>query len=174
MSLEEQLRSLFSSGSVVVLGMGNELRADDGAGTVLARRLLGSLNSNQRITIISAGSSPENYLGSILAAKPDAVVLIDAAESGGAAGEVSLHDAESLSATRPSTHSLSPSLLMKMLSLSSGKKILLLAIQPKSLALGDEMSPEVNGAIDRLEEIIVRAVRESERDSSFCEKDAAE
>ena len=157
MSLEEELRALFSSGSVVVLGMGNELRADDGAGTVLARRLLGALNSNNRVTIISSGSSPENYLGSILAAQPDTVVLVDAAESGGSAGEVSLHDAESLSAARPSTHSLSPSLLMKMLSLSSGKKIRLLAIQPKSLALGGEMSPEVRGAMDWLEMVIVKA-----------------
>lgn len=173
MNLEEELRSVFSSGSVVVLGLGNDLRADDGAGTVLARRLLRALNSSRRVTIVSAGSSPENYLGGIMAARPDAVVLVDAADWGAGAGEISLLDADSLSASRPSTHSISPSLLMKMLSLSSGGKILLLAIQPKTLALGGEMSPEVEGAIARLEEILVDAVKETERRPASCRKGSA-
>ena len=59
MKFEKELRSLLS-GNAVILGMGNELKADDGAGVVLARRLIADLNSSKRITIISAGSSPEN------------------------------------------------------------------------------------------------------------------
>ncbi|MDP8247193.1 MAG: hydrogenase maturation protease [Candidatus Tritonobacter lacicola] len=165
MKFEKELRSLLS-GNAVILGMGNELKADDGAGVVLARRLIADLNSSKRITIISAGSSPENYIRNILAAEPDAIIFIDAADTGGSPGKISLHGAGSLLPSPPSTHSISPGMIMKMLSFSSQSKIRLLAIQPKTLALNGGISPEVERSINWLEKTIVEAVKNSQRDLS--------
>ena len=64
---------LHLSGKVVILGIGNTLRSDDGIGSILASRL----ESKVPHIVYDSSSSPENYLGKIAKEKPDTILFVD-------------------------------------------------------------------------------------------------
>ncbi len=144
-------------GKVVILGMGNTLRSDDGIGSILASRL----KDKVPYIVYDAGQSPENYLGKIVSEKPDNVVIIDAVDSGARPGECRLIEAEDLkTANLFSTHNASVLLTTNYLQNNLKLDIIILIIQPKSIAFGDSLSPEAAGALDRLEELFIEAAEE--------------
>ena len=59
----------------VLLAIGNPLRGDDAVGPCLAARLQGKVAA----TIVDAGDVPENYVDVVAAARPQVIVLVDAA-----------------------------------------------------------------------------------------------
>lgn len=135
-------------GKVVILGIGNTLHGDDGAGSILAQRL----KDKVPFIVWDAGTVPENFLEKIVREKPDNIVIVDAADFGGAAGEFRVLDAEEVKTTNLfSTHNGSISLLITYLEESLKSEMLVLAIQPKTIALADDLSQEVESTIDKLE-----------------------
>ncbi len=62
----------------VVIGIGNDLRGDDGAGLIAARDLAAATGS----PLILAGEVPENYLDVVRGHVPDWVLLVDATDFG--------------------------------------------------------------------------------------------
>ncbi|MBU1124519.1 MAG: hydrogenase maturation protease, partial [Candidatus Omnitrophica bacterium] len=60
-------------GKTVIVGIGNTLRSDDGAGSLLAARI----KDKTSFQVFDTGSSPENYLGKIIREKPDTIILVD-------------------------------------------------------------------------------------------------
>jgi hydrogenase 3 maturation protease len=141
---------LHLSGKVLILGIGNTLRSDDGIGSILAVRIQGKVPH----IVYDAGSSPENYLGKIIKDKPDTILLIDAVDFGGKAGEIRMLEGEDIQTVNFfSTHDASISLAIDYLKKSLGKvDIFILAIQPKVLAFGDKLSPEITGTLKEIEE----------------------
>lgn len=136
-------------GKVIVLGIGNRLRSDDGVGPVLAARL----EDKGNFTVYDCGMSPENYLEKVIREKPDSVVLIDAVDFGGKPGEFKiLQPAEIKTVNFFTTHNASISLAINYLQNNLKVDIIILIIQPKSIVLGEELSPEVARALDKLEE----------------------
>lgn len=133
---------------VIILGMGNVLRSDDGAGSILASRL----KDKVPFTVFDTGSSPENYLGKIIKEQPDNIVIIDAADFGGKPGEFSLFEGTQLKTYNLfSTHNASISLTINYLQNNLKVDIIVLIIQPKGISLGDELSMEVQETLNRLE-----------------------
>jgi len=51
-------------------------------------------------------------------------------------------------------------LLSRYLERELGAKVMLLGIQPKSLELGDEVSPEVRSSVERLEALLAKVLEE--------------
>jgi hydrogenase 3 maturation protease len=146
MSLEHLKEHL--SGKVVILGMGNTLRCDDGAGSLLACRIKDKLS----FIVYDAGSSPENYLGKIIKDNPATVVIIDAADLGLGAGEFQVLEPENLATTNLfSTHNSSLSLIINYLQSHLKADIILLIIQPQNLSFGDNLSPAVSDTLTKLE-----------------------
>ena len=146
MSLEHLKEHL--SGRVVILGMGNTLRCDDGAGSLLACRIKDKLS----FIVYDAGSSPENYLGKIIKDNPATVVIIDAADLGLGAGEFQVLEPENLTTTTLfSTHNSSLSLIINYLQSHLKADIILLIIQPQNLSFGDNLSPAVSDTLTKLE-----------------------
>ena len=146
----ETLTHLFShlKGKVGVLGIGNTLRSDDGVGSLLAVRI----KEKVRFTVYDAGSSPENYLGKIIKDNPGTVLIIDAVDSGGQPGNFRIWEKEEFKTVNLfSTHNASLSLTINYLQSHIKADILILGIQPKTLAFGDILSPEVHGALTQLE-----------------------
>ncbi len=78
----EQLRERLQGKRTLILGIGNSMRGDDGVGPALIERLQGKVSA----TLIDGGEVPENYLGPIEAAGPEAVLIVDAADLKAAAG----------------------------------------------------------------------------------------
>lgn len=132
---------------MIILGIGNTLRSDDGAGSVLASRI----KDNVPFLVWDAGLNPENYLNRIIKEKPDNLVIIDAADFGGKAGEFRISEAQDIETTNLfSTHNASLSLLINYLQSNIKTNIIVIIIQPKTIQLGDTLSPEVSATLDSL------------------------
>ena len=146
----EQLRDRLSGKRVVILGVGNPLRGDDGAGPALIERLLGKVDA----TLIDAGDVPENYLGPVEAARPQVVLIVDAALFGANPGDIALVEIEELAGSNISTHNSSLALVARVIGSMTGAEVLLLAIQPETISFGAPLSPSVIKALDYLEGLL--------------------
>jgi len=132
-------------GRVAIVGIGNTLRGDDGVGPYIANALK---STRIDVLILDAGSTPENYLGKIVKFKPDMVLLIDALELGGKAGEYRITGAAKLKDTTLSTHNFSSKLLIDYLKEEADADVFMLGIQPESIKLGEGLSDDVKKTAD--------------------------
>lgn len=150
-------------GSVVVMGIGNPDRGDDGVGVRVAGLMAetlrcGALPNGRRVTVLMAEEVPESWVGPAVAARPDTVLLVDAAEMGAEPGSAALLEPEDLPAGATFTHRTPLSLLSTYLRRETGARVLLLAVQPLSVAWDDAMSPEVEAAAAHLAGILASAL----------------
>ncbi|MDA3940145.1 MAG: hydrogenase maturation protease [Spirochaetia bacterium] len=141
-------------GKVVIVGIGNVLKGDDGLGPILSERLKTILD----ISCINAGSAPENYIGKIVKELPDTVLFIDAAHLGRPAGSFDILESNELMNTGLSTHDVSPGFYLEMLESQIPGRIFLLGIQPEQTAFGIGLSPIVSKTLDLLQEQIIEII----------------
>lgn len=143
----EELKSKLK-GKVIILGMGNTLRSDDGVGSILASRLRDKIS----FEVFDVALSPENYLEKIIKEKPDTIIVIDAADFGGLPGEFKVLEAKDIKTTNFfSTHNASISLVINYLQSHLKVDIIILIIQPKTIIFGDKLSQEIAKSINILE-----------------------
>ena len=135
-----------AGGKVVVVGIGNTLRADDGAGSLVAERL----RERYPDVVFDAAQAPENYLAPIRRADPDVVVLVDAADFGGSPGEVRAATPEDIDGLMMGTHAAPLSMFMRVLKDKTGADVMLLAVQAATTTLGADMTREVADAVGNL------------------------
>ncbi|MCK4409436.1 MAG: hydrogenase maturation protease [Candidatus Eisenbacteria sp.] len=135
-----------AKGKVIVVGIGNTLRADDGAGSLVAERL----RERHPDVVFDAAQAPENYLAPIRRADPDVVVLVDAADFEGSPGEVRLATAEDVEGLMMGTHAAPLSMFMRVLGHETGADVRLVAVQVATTTLGASLTHEVADAIDHL------------------------
>jgi hydrogenase maturation protease HycI len=150
---------------LAVVGIGHELRGDDAAGVLVARRLIEMLVSrnsfaergdgfilcsSEGLLIVNAGPAPENCTGLLRRFAPDFVLLVDAAQMGVASGEVRWLEWEEIPRSGVWTHSLSLRLLADYLMAELGCEVVLIGIQPVADAFGAPLSPEVQRAVELL------------------------
>ncbi len=136
------------NGKVVVLGMGNILRSDDGIGSILASRI----KDKVPYIVYDGGNIPENYLGKIVKEKPDNIVIIDAVDFDSQPGDFRVLESQDIKTTNLFfTHNASLSLVINYLQTNLEVNIITLIIQPKSIALEDKLSVEVNETLRKLE-----------------------
>ncbi len=133
-------------GRVCVLGIGNRLAGDDGAGSAVAEQLAGRVAAR----VIDGGIAPENHLERVVREKPDAILLIDAVDFGGAPGSLRVLDARDLGPGGLSTHATSLGLIREYLSARSPARAALVGIQPGRLQLGEALSDEVARSVGAL------------------------
>lgn len=136
-------------GTVVVIGMGNRLRSDDGIGSIVAEQL----HTRGTVTVFDAGVNLENYHGKIVALQPDRLIIVDAVDFGGSPGEIRILPARTIETVNLfSTHNVSISLFIHYVQSAISADIIILAVQPKSLVFGETLSPEVAQAARTIEE----------------------
>lgn len=149
--LLEELQAVID-GKVVVLGVGNTMRADDGAGCLVAGRLAEAYPERA----FDVGQTPENYVGPIRRAEPGTLVFVDAADFGGVAGEIELVTPDHISGLMIGTHSAPLGLFMKALSEDMGCGAHLVAIQAVDTTLGGEPTPGVVLAIEAVTGVLLQ------------------
>ncbi|HEX7485949.1 MAG TPA: hydrogenase 3 maturation endopeptidase HyCI [Vicinamibacterales bacterium] len=135
---------------VAVLGVGNDMNGDDGAGVCVVRALAAAMAATPGVLLIDGGTAPENFTGPLRRFRPDLVVEIDAADQDQAAGTtawIDWRDADGMSA---STHTLPPSVLANFLSTDVGCRVALIGVQPATLEMGRGLSPAVATAVQQL------------------------
>ncbi len=163
--LEELARRI--KGRVAIVGVGNSMRGDDGAGPSVIEMLKSDQEastmdcqlphsrqpaSSREHQLFDCGQAPENYLVPIAEFKPETILIIDSAQFSARPGETKLFEAEDIKGQGISTHNASLSLFMDYLKRETGADIFLLAIQPRRTKLGEEMSPEVKEALQLLKD----------------------
>lgn len=137
---------------VAVVGIGNPLRNDDGAGILVARELIHRehLAGMSHVLVVQAGHAPENVTGELREFMPNLVLLIDAAEMRDAPGAICWVPIQSIEGMSASTHSLPLSMLARYLTLELHCDVALIGIQPKSNDVGEIVSEEVLAAVDEI------------------------
>ena len=141
-------------GKVVIVGIGNVLRGDDGLGPVLVERL----KENAAVNCINAGNALENHLGLISRNHPDTVLLVDAVHLGLSPGEARIVDPSRIEHAGLSTHDVSPGLFLDYLVEESKCSIFLLGVQPGKTEMGAGISDTVEKTLQILESELLEAV----------------
>lgn len=131
---------------ILLLGLGNTLKADDGVGPHICERIKDKISAE----VLDVGTVPENYLGPITRYDADVVLLIDAADLGQQLGSIGIYHHTVLRSGSLSTHTPSISLLLNAMRQGKKMPVLLLGIQPACLELGESMSPDVQEAAETL------------------------
>jgi hydrogenase 3 maturation protease len=145
-SLFEQLNKLRDS-STVIVGMGNILKGDDGAGPLVCEQLKAAKVSSE---LIDAGTVPENYIQRIIKKAPRTLLIIDAINFGAEAGTIKIFEPSQLNSIVVSTHTLSPRLFVDIIRRSIQIDVYFIGIQPAQTQLGQPLSVAVRRAIEKL------------------------
>jgi hydrogenase 3 maturation protease len=150
---EEPLRQLnkLRGSKTVILGIGNVLKGDDGAGPLLCQKLLKAGISAE---VIDAGTAPENYIQSIIKKAPQSLLIVDAIDFGAPPGDVQIFRPKKLSSLVISTHTLSPRLLVDMICKSIEVDVHFVGIQPAQTQLGQPITPQVSQALQKLTDVL--------------------
>jgi hydrogenase 3 maturation protease len=157
----EQLQDRIHDRNVIILGVGDPMRGDDGFGPALVKRLQNKLQA----TLIDAGDVPENYLGLIDASPSDTIIVVNAADIGGKPGEAALLQTGQLDTATLTTHNPGLRLFAKVLRSTTRAEVVVLAVQPEMTAFGAPLTPRLNAALERLEQMLVQLLPTRENKS---------
>ncbi len=134
----------------VLLGIGNELKGDDGIGNVIARQF-----KHRGWLSLACETVPENFTAVVKREKPEILVMVDAAELGIRPGEFRLVQKDKLNSAGFGTHGMPLMHLVSYLERYAGK-IMFIGIQPGKIQLGEKISPAVGMGKKRLVRILKR------------------
>jgi len=146
----EERRSVAGArgGGVVLLGIGSELRSDDGAGIRVAERV--EALRLPGVTALAGGSAPENLTGEIRRLSPSLLIIVDAADMALPPGTVRLLEPAEIGGMAFSTHTLPLTVLADYLQKETGCSVLILGIQPRSLEFDGALSAEAASAVEEI------------------------
>jgi len=150
--LKEKMR-----GKIAIVGIGNTIRGDDGAGPELIERLGKTqlTTHDKQLLLIDAGEVPENYLSKIVEFNPETILLIDAVDFNESPGKIKLVEQDEIINTGFSTHNSSLVLVINYLRNEIEADILFLGIQPKGTALMAGLSEPVEASVSEIEDAIL-------------------
>lgn len=134
---------------IAVLGVGSDLRADDAAGMLAAKLIKDSLEKKKGpvdLRVFFGETAPENVTGEIKKFKPTHVIIIDSADMAEKAGSVKLLDPKNITGVSFSTHQLPLKILADYLEISLKCRVIIIAIQLKTIKFGASLSKEVKSA----------------------------
>jgi len=138
-----------------VVGVGNVMKGDDGAGSELVAELV---RRGFTLPCVDAAEVPENYAGWVPKQDIEAVVFVDAVDFGGEPGECRVIPFEHLMISASNTHRMSLHYTVMFLRDEWEGDAILVGVQPKRLTLGEGLSAEVESGVERLTEALIDAV----------------
>jgi hydrogenase 3 maturation protease len=146
--IESQLRAFIKGARhIAVLGIGNDLRTDDGLGPFIINALD---IKHPALLIENVGSVPEAFARPLAEFGAERVILIDAADMMKPPGHIELVTKDRIQGITISTHSMPLSLLMTYLEDATNAQTILLGIQPRSIQFGEGLTPEIQEVADRI------------------------
>jgi hydrogenase 3 maturation protease len=145
----EKLRELRGYRTTIV-GIGNTLKGDDGAGPLVCQQLCGKVCAG----VMDVGTVPENYIQPIVESAPENLLIIDAIDFGASAGTIGIFKPEHLNSAIISTHTLSPRVFVNVICKETEADPYFVGIQPAQTQLGQSISPEVRQAVQWLVDVL--------------------
>ena len=148
--------------NVLVLGIGNLLLQDEGAGVRVVEELEKRYEIPECVELLDGGTSGIELLQYIRGR--DALILVDVVRSGEACGTITRYDGDDVPAlfqSKISPHQLGISDLLATARLldSLPKQIILFGIEPKSMDTGLELSAEIAEQIPGLAECVAQELQ---------------
>lgn len=149
MSLKSQLSDFLKDcEKLIVLGVGNELKSDDGIGPFIIKKLQFENIENKKLILIDGKTVPENFTGKIRKEKPTHMIIIDACLMNSNPGDMQIVDRYDFASIGISTHSMSLSFFVKYLEKDTDFKITFVGIEPESMDWGEKPTSKVEKAAD--------------------------
>ncbi len=141
---------------IVILGVGNLLLSDEGVGVHVANELM-KMELPSGVSVVEGGTDGFRLIDIITEA--DRLIVVDAVKGGGAPGSIYRFDIDEVqscpSGFKTSVHQIG---ILEVINLSGliGKipRTTVVGIEPKSLEMGMELSPEIKAKIPRIIELI--------------------
>jgi hydrogenase maturation protease len=156
-------------GKTVVLGLGNVLHADDGAGAQAIKRLREDARVPGDVSLVEGGTLGLELLPYVWDCSR--LIVIDAVDVGETPGAVVKMSGEELNSLRgkSSIHQLGVSDLLVALRMMAQRQptVVLLGVQPESTEWSTELSPPVAASLDFLVEAAIRELcQQAQADSA--------
>ena len=161
MSFDSQLNDFLKGyEKLIVLGVGNVLKCDDGVGPFIINRLKEeNIENEDRLLFINAETVPENFTGKIRKENPSHIIIVDACLMDGQPGDIEIVDEHDFANIGISTHSMSLSFFVRYLEKDNDFKIIFVGIEPESMDYSDNLTENVEkaacGFIETLKGIIL-------------------
>lgn len=149
MTFESQLTDFLEGfEKLIVLGVGNELKCDDGVGPYIIRKLKEDhIEDGKRLLFIDAQTVPENFTGKIRKENPSHLIIVDACLMGGEPGDLKIVNRNDFADIGISTHSMSLSFFVKFLEQGNDSlRITFVGIEPESMDYADNPTLKVENA----------------------------
>jgi len=144
--MDRILKKINERKKVLIIGMGNRLKGDDGVGSIIAEKLKEKIRK-ENLFVIDAENAPENYTGKIKEISPELLLIIDAVDFGSYPGDFRIFEINEIKDTTVSTHNFSISLLKKFIKVD---EIYLLGIQPENISFGENLSERVKKSVEKI------------------------
>lgn len=160
--IKELKNRLSTAKRVVVLGIGSELKMDDGAGKYIADLIRSGLKKRKyssKVCVIFGSTAPESMTGVIIKHKPDHLIMIDAADVGKKPGSVALINPQDIIGVSFSTHMLPLEIMVEYLVQSCGTAVTILGIQPKNIDYGSGLTPPMKKAVKELSTAVLNSIK---------------
>jgi hydrogenase maturation protease len=150
-----------AGGRTVVLGVGNLVMSDEGLGVRCVERLQASGALPPEVAIIDGGTSTNELLGEL--EDLDLLVIVDAVAGGGAPGTLVRLEGDRIPAAfsnklSPHQHGINDLLATLQFLGRAPARVVVLGAVPGRIALGLELSPEVEAALPALAARVVAEV----------------
>ena len=147
---EEELKNWLSgASSVVIAGIGNEIRMDDFVGVKIIQDLQDKVS--KKVHLIECETVPESFMDEIVELKPSHVLLIDAAMLELEPGDVRLYDAAKVTNIPAiTTHMLPLRVFCDYITQMAQTKLALLLVEPKNTDFGEGLTEEVAVSAGRI------------------------
>ncbi len=149
-----------SSLNVLVLGIGNILLSDEGAGVKAVEKLKNQYRFPDEVEIIDGGTMGIELLS--IFDNRSHIILVDAIKSGNPPGTIiDIPDPPAFLRQRISPHQIGICDVLALAGISEDLSchISLIGIEPENLSAGLELSPEVSCNMDTLVENILSKIR---------------
>jgi hydrogenase maturation protease len=140
---------------LVIAGVGQALRGDDGIGVAVAERLVAVGRDDASTRVVVAGHALENCLGPIARFNPAVVLFVDAAALDGPAGTIRLLEATD-AAEMPGTHTPSLGVAARYLAAETGCSVYLLAVSPADTSFDAALSSAGDAAVETIVEALMQ------------------
>jgi hydrogenase 3 maturation protease len=137
---------------VVVIGMGNELRADDAVGLHVVRLL--KPFTHGKLKVFEGHMTPEAYIGPTCASRPTHVLIVDAAELGQKPGAWQVLSKNNVEQGLFTSHTIPAVEIAAEIQRRCSAAVVFVGIQPKSRDISLDLSRECQKAAEEISEII--------------------
>ncbi|MFW9884841.1 MAG: hydrogenase maturation peptidase HycI [Candidatus Thorarchaeota archaeon] len=145
---DDLVKFIADAKKIAVLGVGNDLRSDDGLGLVIVDGLKHMQGPN--LLVENVGSVPEAFASNLTDFGAEKVIMVDAADMLRLPGHIELITKDRIGGITISTHRMPLSLLMQYLEDRTGAQTLLLGVQPKNIEFGEGLSPEIQTVTEKI------------------------